>query len=238
MKVEVVIPAAGKGLRMGGSIPKPLLKIGSRPILIHTLAALAENNFIKKVILAVNQNYLDSFRRVLGRYKADYGQRLTVDLVIGGNERKDSVKNCLSRLSFDTEIVLVHDAVRPFVDSDLVRALIGEALRSGAAIPGVPVKPTLKKITRSRCRGVSRFTVKKTIQREDIWETQTPQAFKREIIIKAYKNSRRVKVTDDAQLVERLGFNVSVVLGSYTNIKITTPEDLVFAEAIYKKLKK
>ena len=124
---------------------------------------------------------------------------------------------------------MIHDAARPFIDKDTVTAVIKTAQNTGAAIVGVPVKATIKKLT-------GKFVVKATIEREGLWEIQTPQVFKKRLILNAYKKFGNADVTDDAMLVEKLGQRVSVVLGSYNNIKVTTPEDLILAQAIAKSL--
>jgi 2-C-methyl-D-erythritol 4-phosphate cytidylyltransferase len=122
--------------------------------------------------------------------------------------------------------VLIHDAARPFVDAKSVSAAISAARRTGAAVSGVKVKGTIKKVTREKI-------VKETLRREELWEIQTPQVFKKELLLRAYKRFGCQDVTDDAALVEKLGLPVSISPGSYLNIKITTPEDLIFARGIW-----
>lgn len=235
MKVEAIVPAAGLGLRLKAflpgrqaGMPKPLVKIADRPILIHTLCALSESKSIKRIILAVHKEYLDKFRGVLKRFPL----KKRIDLVIGGASRRESVENCLKTIDNAADIILVHDAVRPFVSKDLIDRLLKEAKVSPAVISGVPVKATIKSV-RCQVSGVSKeCVVEKTLSREKLWEIQTPQVFRRELLLEAYKKYRNTAVTDDASLVEKLGVKVKVVRGSYFNIKITTPEDLVFARAI------
>ncbi len=230
MKVEAIIPAAGLGARMGGDIPKPLVKICGRPILIRTLEALAESRLIGRMIIAVAVKHIGLFSSCLKNFG---WLNKRVVLVAGGRERRDSVNNCLDALSKDTEVVLVHDAARPFIDKSLIDALIKEAASNGAAIAGVPVKNTIKKIVYQEPRTENREPIIiKTINRNNLWEAQTPQVFKKKLILKAYREFGNAKVTDDASLVERLGVKVRIIQGSYSNIKITTPEDLVFAEAL------
>ncbi len=226
MKVEVIVPAAGFGLRMGAKVPKPLINIGRQPILIHTLRALAKNKHVQRIIVAVNKENKRGFEKSLKRFHVDK----SVELAEGGLTRGDSVANCLKRLRGDTDIVVVHDAVRPFVAARIIEKVIQEAKKSGAAIIGVPLKPTIKEVNSQR-------EVVSTLPREKLWEAQTPQAFKKEILLKAYDKFVNARVTDDASLVEKLGIKVKVVEGSYFNIKITTPEDLVLGEAILKSLR-
>jgi 2-C-methyl-D-erythritol 4-phosphate cytidylyltransferase len=147
-------------------------------------------------------------------------------VVLGGKRRQDSVTRALAALPGKAELVLIHDCARPFIDAGLVSAVIREAEKSGAAVVGVPVKATIKEVHRG--------SVKKTLDRKKLWEIQTPQVFKKAVIVEAYKRFGRKTVTDDASLAERVGRRVSVVTGSYSNIKVTTPEDIAIAEAILK----
>lgn len=235
MKVEAIVPAAGLGLRLKASLPgrqaglpKPLVKIADRPILIHTLCALSENKSIERIILAVNKECLDKFRGVLRRFPV----KKRIDLVVGGASRRESVENCLKTIDSAANIILVHDAVRPFVSKDLIDRLLKEAKKRPAVICGVPVKATIKQVTKSQSQKVTGIFVEKTLSRENLWEIQTPQVFRKELLLAAYEKYKNAAVTDDASLVEKLGVKVKVVRGSYFNIKITTPEDLVFAKAI------
>ena len=230
MRVEAIVPAAGLGLRLEAGLPKPLVKIAERPILIHTLRALSESRSIRRIILAVNKGYLDKFREVLKRFPV----KKRIELVLGGASRRESVENCLKTIDSAANIILVHDAVRPFVSKDLIDRLLKEAKVSPAVICGVPVKATIKSV-RCHLSGIRKgYLVEKTLERESLWEIQTPQVFRRELLLEAYKKYRNGVVTDDASLVERLGVQVKVIYGSYFNIKITTPEDLLFAQAILK----
>lgn len=150
---------------------------------------------------------------------------------MGGQRRQDSCLNGLNALPSSADIVLIHDAARPFVRQGLITALIRKAQAKGAAIPGVPVKNTIKRVS-----GRTLF-VDKTLERSLLWEIQTPQAFRKDLILAAYEKSANIDATDDAMLVERLKKRVSIVPGSYDNIKITTPDDLILAEAIAGKKK-
>lgn len=234
MKVEAIIPAAGLGLRLkslpaasGAGLPKPLIKLGAKPIIAHTLCALSASNRIKRIAIAVHKDHFDEFNEVLKRFPI----KKRIDLVPGGATRRDSVENCLKTIESSADVILIHDAVRPFVSKDLITRLLKEAKARPAVICAVPVKATIKQLTvhSSQLTGVF---VEKTLDRENLWEIQTPQVFRKEVLIKAYKKYRDRTVTDDASLVEKLGVRVSVIYGSYFNIKITTSEDLVFAKAI------
>jgi 2-C-methyl-D-erythritol 4-phosphate cytidylyltransferase len=142
--------------------------------------------------------------------------------------------NALCVIDRQTNLILIHDAVRPFIDKRILSSVIREAKRYGAAIAGVPVKATIKRVKGQGLSGKSKGRVEKTLNRENIWEIQTPQVFRKDLILKAYKKFGNLDVTDDSMLVEKLGARVGVVLGSYSNIKITIPEDLILAEAIAK----
>ena len=238
MYVTAIVLAAGRGLRLKSRIPKPLVKINYKSIIFYCLNTLSKHPEIKDIIVVVNsKNQKDILSKIIqykiGKIKAVVG---------GGKRRQDSVINGLKVMDRNTDLVLIHDGVRPFIDKKGVSAVIREAKRSGAAILGVPVKATIKSVKcpmpagRQEVSSVKdKFIVKKTLNRDSLWEIQTPQVFKKELILKAYKKIGNIDVTDDAVLAEKLGAKVSVVLGSYNNIKITTPEDLVIARTIAKK---
>ena len=227
MYVSVIVLAAGKGRRLKSPVSKALVKIGNKDLLLYCLEAFSRHPSIKEIIVAVNTGNRQAILKEIKRFPA-----LKIKcLVLGGKERQDSVKNALGCLAPEAEIVLVHDAARPFVDQGSISRVIIAVKQWGAAIPAVPVKATLKRVS-------SELTVKETIDRSRIWEVQTPQGFRRKIIDQAFKRFGKFPVTDDAMLVERLGKKVKVVMGSYLNIKVTTPEDLLIAGAIAKQLKK
>ena len=223
MFVSAIVPAAGSGLRLNRPLPKPLVKFNKRPIFIHTLSILSRHPDIKEIILVVSSQTLDLTKRYLKKYRIAKIKAL----VIGGARRRDSVQSGLKWVSRQADLVLIHDAARPFIKLNMISRGIKEAKKSGAAILGVPVKSTVKEITAGS-------KVLRTLRRERLYEIQTPQVFKRDLIINAYKRFPNLGAVDDSSLVERLGRQVAVVPGSYCNIKITTPEDLVFARAIFK----
>lgn len=220
--VEAIIPAAGRGERLNSNIPKPLVRINSKPILAYALEALAGNKFISRIVIAVSGENREAFNAVLRKFRLPK----RVSLVSGGESRQESVAHCLGELGRDTGFVLIHDAARPFLPERLVADCLREAGRSGAVVCGLPVRATMKRVESG--------WVKETLKREDIWEIQTPQVFRKDILLKAYAKFKNISATDDASLVERLGVKIKVIKGSYYNIKITTPEDLVFAGAIAK----
>ena len=224
-KISAIIPAAGSGKRMGGNTSKQYLAIGERPILIETLMVFNESPYIDEIILVSPPDDIDLMERLLKKF----GLTKVSKIVKGGQERQDSISNGLDALDRSSSVVLVHDGVRPFISDEIIKELIDTVNQHGAAIAAVPVKDTVKKVLHTSITG--------TMPRENLWLAQTPQAFSAKVIIDAYANAREkgIKGTDDASLVEAMGLDVKIVMGSYENIKITTAEDLVFAEAILRE---
>jgi len=229
MHVTAIVLAAGKGLRLKSKISKPLIKIGSKPLIIYSLNTLSRHPYIKDIVVVSNRRNLEDIRNKIKQYRISKIK----DVVLGGRLRQISVFNGLRATDKQTDMVLIHDGGRPFIGREMVSSVIKAAKKYGCAIVGVPVKATIKKIKSQESRIKM---VEKTIDRKNLWEIQTPQVFKRELILMAYKKFANIDVTDDAMLVEKLKANVGVVLGTYKNIKITTPEDLVLAKAIAKNL--
>jgi len=219
--LSAIILAAGQGLRLKAVKPKPLVKIGKLPVIIYSLKALNSHPDIDEIIVVISRDNQKAIIKVLEKYSF----KKIKAFVLGGKRRQDSVYNGLKELNQNTNWVLIHDSARPFIDRESIAEVIHAAKKTGAAILGVPVKATIKSIK-------SKGLVDKTIDRSNLWEIQTPQVFKKELILKAYREYSKMNVTDDASLVEKLSKKVKIVLGSYENIKITTPEDLRFAQAI------
>jgi len=221
MKTVVLIPAAGLGTRMGG-VRKPFLLLDGVPILIHTLRKFLASPSIDAAYIALRADDMQALREYLD------SERFTkpVELVVGGDNRQQSVENCLGRVPAATEIVAVHDAVRPFVEMEAIARVVEEAGRCGAAILGIPAIDTIKHVE----DGV----IRRTLSREMIVLAQTPQVFRRELLCRAYEKARADNFvgTDEASLVEHLGEKVRVVMGSERNIKITKPSDLELARLI------
>lgn len=213
--------AAGGGKRFKSKAPKPLVNINSKPLIIYSLQTLSKHPSVKSIILAVNTKNAHGIKKVLKRYRIGKIKKI----VLGGLRRQDSVFNAIMETDKNTDLILIHDAARPFIEKNTVTAVIRQAQNTGAAIVGVPAKATIKKVS-------EKFIVKETLERRALWEIQTPQVFKKDLILRAYKRFGNGGVTDDSMLVEKLGVKVSVVLGSYNNIKITTPEDLELARRI------
>ncbi|RLQ91786.1 2-C-methyl-D-erythritol 4-phosphate cytidylyltransferase [Falsibacillus albus] len=227
MNYEVVIPAAGQGKRMGAGHNKLLIKLRGRPIISHTLKVFLEDSSCSKIILAINPVEREIFSDLI----KDLDPNKPISLVHGGEERQHSVFNALKSAD-EGGIVLVHDGARPFIRQSVIQQLVQTADSSGAAIAAVPVKDTIKKVENSK--------VAETIERSSLWSVQTPQAFRISLLLHAHAVAERdcFLGTDDASLIERLGKEVRVVQGHYDNIKLTTPEDLYFAEAILRNNQK
>ncbi len=221
MYVSAIVPAAGLGVRLNNPLPKPLVNLNKKPIFIHTLNVLSRHPDINEINLVVSSRSLKPTKYYLKKYKI---KKISA-LVIGGPKRRNSVENALDKISSKTDIVLIHDAVRPFIDFDMLSRGIKAVKKSGAVVFGLPIKSTVKEVD-------TQAKVVRTLRMNSLYEIQTPQLFKRELIINAYKRFPNLAAVDDAFLVEELGKKVVVIPGSYFNIKITTPEDLVFAEAI------
>ena len=232
MHVTAIVLAAGKGLRLKSRIPKPLIEISSAPLIIYCLHTFSRHPYIKDIIVVANSKNIKNILHKIRQYRITKIK----DVVLGGLMRQDSVINGLGAIDNNTELVLIHDAARPFIDKEAVTSVIKAAKTHDAAIVGVPVKATIKEVHGSRFTVHGNLIVKKTLNRDNLWEVQTPQVFKKELILKAYNKFGGIEVTDDAMLVEKLGVKVRVVKGSYNNIKITTPEDLILAETIAKNL--
>jgi 2-C-methyl-D-erythritol 4-phosphate cytidylyltransferase len=237
MKVTVIIPAAGLGTRMA-PVPSPASKhpapskqfteLGGTPILMHTLRKFAASVEVSDICIALRANEMDSFRKRLDREAKDILHK-NIQLVEGGEHRQQSVANALAAISAeDNDVILVHDAVRPFVAPEIIRDVIHAAQRYGAAIAAWPAVDTVKQVDRTAEGAV----VSKTIPREKVVMAQTPQGFRYGVIKKAFDDATADGFlgTDEAALVERSGHPVAVVMGSPRNIKITTPADMELAE--------
>ena len=233
MKVMVIIPAAGLGTRMASSTAtaqgrtrsKQFAQLEGVPILIHTLRKFAQTQEISEIWVAMRKSESELFREEVRKH--DLGQK--VHIVEGGEHRQQSVANALNALrAAEDDIVLVHDAVRPFVTSETIAAVIAAVKKHGAAIAGVPAVDTIKQVERTADGAV----ITTTIPREMIVQAQTPQGFRFGVLKKAFDDATAEGFlgTDEASLLERLGRPVHVVMGSARNIKITTPADLELAE--------
>ena len=222
--LSAIIVAAGQGRRLGSAGPKPLVKIGKLPAIIYSLNTLDNHPEIDEIIVVVNAKN----QRAITRLIKEYSFKKIKSFVLGGRRRQDSVYNGLKMVSGNSDWVLIHDSARPFIDRQAISRVILAAKKTGAAILAVKLKATIKFSQKNNI-------VKETLDRDNIWEIQTPQVFRKELILEGYKKFSKEKVTDDASLIEKLGKNVLLVQGSYQNIKITTGEDLLFAGLIAKR---
>jgi 2-C-methyl-D-erythritol 4-phosphate cytidylyltransferase len=221
MKTGAVIVAAGQGSRMRTAVSKQYLPLAGKPILVHTLLKFQAHPDIGVITVVVPPGDERQVREMADQF----GCGKVRHIVAGGSERQHSVARGLATLRGEADLVLVHDAVRPFVTDAMITAACAAAATDGAAVLAVPVKDTIKV---ARADG----TVESTPDRRSLWAVQTPQAFRLSLLLDAYEQAERDGFigTDDAMLVERLGHPVRIVHGDYANIKITTPEDLDWAE--------
>lgn len=209
---------------MGSDTPKQFRTLGGLPVLVHSLRVLEAADSVDDVILAVPEADREfCLREIVTRH----GLTKVRKVVAGGDRRQDSVRHGLSAVDGKPDIVLVHDAVRPFLTREMVEGVIEQAAKHGAAVVAIPMRDTVKQV------GADRL-IECTVDRRSLWLAQTPQAFRFALLREAHRKAELegIHATDDAQLVERLGHPVAVVDGSMENIKITRPEDLVIGEAI------
>lgn len=226
--VQAIIPAAGSSQRMAEvckTQSKTLLSLtGSQTILEKNLATLIESETCSGAVVCCRKDELEELERLLSPLKT---AAFSLKIIVGGRSRQESVFLGLKQLAGQTtDYVLIHDGARPFCSPELFKKVLVECRSSGAAIAALPIHSTLKKISKN--------VIEKTISRIDIWQAQTPQAFRYELILKAHQraDSEGYQGTDDSELVERLGSQVSVVCGEEKNIKITTPADLELAKLL------
>ncbi len=227
MTVTALIPAAGMGKRMGKAVAKQFLPLGDRPMLAHTLMVFQRTDVIDEIIPILSKEDMEiCLRDVIERYHITKVKTL----VVGGKERQDSVYNGLMKLEDEKGVVVIHDGVRPFVTPEMITETVEMAKKGECVAVGVPLKDTVKEVGRDGM-------VKNTLDRNSLWAIQTPQTFPVKILKRVYAESFKHHFygTDDATLVERTGTRVRVIMGSYENIKITTPEDLLLAEEILKR---
>jgi 2-C-methyl-D-erythritol 4-phosphate cytidylyltransferase len=229
MRTIAIILAGGTGKRMGTSINKQFLILDNKPIIVHTLQVFDECRQIDGVYLVVNQkDLLIMQEEILETYKFNK----IMKLVIGGRLRQDSVRNGLEAIEHPCDNVIIHDGARPFISPSFIEKGIFLMEMYDAIIPALPVKDTIKVVSKEG------FVVK-TLERDSLWNVQTPQTFKYDIIMKAYREGMTKKLYgyDDATFLENIGKKVKVIEGSPFNIKITTPEDLTIARGILSQMK-
>lgn len=222
----VIIVAAGTGSRMKKDINKQFIKLDNKEIIAYTIDKFYINDEIDDIVVVIKNDEEDYFKEnILEKYNFK-----NIKIAYGGEERQDSVYNGIQKLDKNCEVVLVHDGARPFVTEEIINNSIQEAKKHNAVVVGVKVKDTIKVVGEEG-------NIVDTPNRKYLWSVQTPQVFKYDIITKAYENAYNENYygTDDAMLVEKIGYDVKMIEGSYDNIKITTQEDLNFGEQILRK---
>jgi len=209
---------------LNSAVPKPLIEIFGKPICAYTIEAFEQSPMIDSIIIVGHHEQLAKLKRIVKRY----GYQKVIKIIVGGETRRESVANGLTALDEDTEVVIIHDGVRPLVTPEIIAEAIGQCREWDAVVVAVPIKPTIKKVnSKDLC-------VEETLNRDELWEIQTPQVFKKDILTKAHRQNTNDNPTDDAAMVEQLGVKVKIVPGNYKNIKITTQEDLIVAESFLK----
>lgn len=226
--VSVIIAAAGMSNRMGSKINKQFIAIDNKPILVHTIEKFEECKYIDEIILVSKEEEVDYCRKEIVR---KYGFNKVTKIIRGGKERQDSIYNGLLAVNENADIVLTHDGARPFIKEEHIGDGIKGVIEYGACVVGVPVKDTIKVVNHED-------SVHHTPKRSLLWAAQTPQCFWTHLIKKGYEHaiSEGIVGTDDSSLVEKMGHEIKMIMGSYDNIKITTPEDLIIAESLSKDM--
>ena len=254
MTVSVIVPAAGRGRRFGDKANKIFAKLGGRPVFIRTLERFVNRDDVCQVLLVVSA----ADREIMAEKYAGNLGLMNVKMVTGGAERRDSVGCALAEVDPQADLVAVHDAVRPCVSPLWIDAVFAAAAKHGAAILAYPVHGTLKltstvegesqmdpaamllgeSVAAKTRKAPQRRVIDQTVPRSGLWQAQTPQAFRRELLLEAYAAADTPAATDDAQMVEALGHEVTIVTGDPRNVKITTRDDLAMAAAVINSLPK
>jgi len=223
--VSAIIVAAGKGIRMKGTTRKQYLDLSGQPVLAHSIMAFDSCGLVEEIFLVVPKEDVEYCQKKILPLLDLKNQ---INLVHGGAERQNSVYNGLQSITKNTETVVIHDGVRPFIQSEDIKKCILGSIKYGACILGTPASDTLKRVDKTNI-------VEATLPRENIWLAQTPQAFQYDLILKAHETARRDGYvgTDDASLVERLGEDVKIINGGRFNIKITNKEDFAVVKAMF-----
>ena len=224
MRVCALVPNAGSGARMKTALPKQYLELDTKPVFIHTLNVLDKAKYINETILISNEKYIEKSRLLIQKYNIKKVSRI----VCGGKTRQESVYRGLMSIKNAPDIILIHDAVRPFITSELISKSIKTAYKYGAAVIGLPLFDTIK-LVKDNC-------IERTVDRNNLWRVQTPQVFRYSLIKTAYQKAEKNKFsgTDDASLVEQLNHPIRIVPGSDGNIKITDQKQFKLLGGNYK----
>jgi 2-C-methyl-D-erythritol 4-phosphate cytidylyltransferase len=221
-RVVAIIPAAGSGKRLGSREKKPFMSLGGKPLITYALKALNLSGYIDTIIIAAQASSIKRLKGIIKRYGINKARVVTK----GGKTRAESVRNCFDLITEPCDIVLIHDAARPFPLKDMIKKTVLLAKRYGACITAIRQTDTVKLANK-------RLFVKRTLDRSSLWSAQTPQAFRYSLLKKAIESTVTGQdITDDASVLERIGKRVKILEGSARNIKITTKEDLKIAEAL------
>ena len=218
MKVKVIIPASGSGERFGGKTPKQFLKIGNKEIIAHTLEKFNRIKLIDEIIISTKLEHFVKVSSVIKKYNLTKVKKI----VEGGSRRQDSVYNALLNLECkDDDLILIHDAVRPFISSKKINEIISEAKNGDGVILGLPVSETVKRVD-------GKSNVSETIDRNNLWMIQTPQAFRYDVLKRSFEkaNEENFTGTDESAIVENAGYLVKIITGERDNVKVTVKDDL------------
>jgi len=223
--VSAIIVASGKGIRMEGTMRKQYLDLSGRPVLAHSIMTFDSCSLVDEIFLVIPREDVEYCKK---KIISLLDLKNHINLVHGGDKRQNSVYNGLKAITKNTETVVIHDGVRPFIQPEDLKECILVSKKYGACILGIPASDTLKRVNKSDI-------IETTLSRENIWLAQTPQAFKYDLIFKAHETAQRDGYvgTDDASLVERMGEDVKIINGGRFNIKITKKEDLAIAKAMF-----
>ena len=226
--IAVIFPAAGQSSRFSGREKKPFVSLDGRAVWLRTVECFIARPEVKQCLVVVSPEDMELFKQ---RFAANV-MFLNIQIVEGGKERFESVANALAKLADDIALVAIHDAVRPCVPATLIDRVFAAAAECGAALPAIPVADTLKRVGKE-------MRIEATLSRAGLWQAQTPQVFRRDWLVEAYRRRGEIgeAITDDAQLVEALGHPIQIVPGSPYNLKITTEDDLGLVEMFVKNRK-
>ncbi len=231
-RFAVILPAAGRSTRFSAQRrKKPFVELKGRPVWVRTAEHFVNRDDVAQTIIVVSPDDLDWFKE---KFRPNLAF-MEIEIVTGGDTRADSVENALERVHAEIDFIAVHDAARPLLTAKWISDVFDAAKTSDAAIPGIPVTSTLKRVEAVKNKGNQ---IVETVSREGLWQAQTPQVFRRDLLIEAYSKRGDFSPTDEASLVEKFGHPVMVVPGSPMNLKITTPEDFEMAKALLDALPK
>ena len=220
---SAIIVAGGKSERMGPDVDKAFLSLGAKPVLVYSLLAFEKCPDVDEVVLVVRKERIEAARCAVQMF----GCKKVIKIIAGGNQRQQSVANGLAEISAESVVVAVHDGARPCVTIDLISETIKSAAQYGSGVAAVKITDTVKEVDKG-------MIIAQTIDRTKLWQVQTPQAFKVDLLRKAFDMvvKKKIKITDEASSVELISDNVRLVQSSSSNIKITSPDDLVLAAAV------